>query len=36
MVTVYVDDIVVKTPRADDLVTTLSTMFEISKGSTSN
>ena len=27
MVVVYVDDIVAKTPRADDLVTTLSTMF---------
>ena len=26
-VVVYVDDIVVKTPRADDLVTTLSTTF---------
>jgi hypothetical protein len=26
-VAVYVDDIIVKTPRADDLVATLSTMF---------
>ena len=28
MVAVYVDDIVIKTPRADDLVTTLSATFE--------
>ena len=35
-VAVYVDDIVVKMPHADDLVATLSATFKISSGSTSN